>query len=127
MLWTAGVGVDCSGGQTDERTPRKRLARIVGRVLLDPLEDEPESESEMTGGCALSRGGVDCCTITLIGPETTGLLLGGEEGVLCDREPDDTLRGIRGSGAPAVFMFREKRFSLGGGILREVSVAIIES
>lgn len=67
---------------------------------------------------------MECCIITITGIET-GSAFGGEDGALRERELDDTLRGIMGRGAPAVFIFREKSGSFGEDILCEVIVAII--
>jgi len=108
--------VDNSGGHKDAfRTPRRRLARMVGRELSEPLEVELESESSFCGVAGVM-------VVIVAGADKGPLPLGetdGDERVGNGHEGDDVRlglvdelrRGMRGRGEPAVFELSEKRWS----------------
>jgi hypothetical protein len=113
--------VDCSGGQRpDERTPFIRLGRIVNRELSEGPDELDESESVDVDGCEPPSCGEEGCIVTCTGVSET-LLGDTKECTECGRE-GGALRGIRGSGALAVFMVRENGWFLEGDILGMVAI-----
>jgi len=111
--------VDCSGGQSaGDRTPLIRLGRIVDLESSEGPDELDESESD---GCKYPCGGEEGCSITCTGvPDAE--FADTKEDAGCRRETGGVLRGIRGSGAPAVLAVREKGCSIDGDILAMVAI-----